>query len=39
MKKWFATQLWNMSEFYGFRCPFAPTIFGWMIGSAGRRLK
>jgi hypothetical protein len=34
---WVAAIVWNSCEFLGVGCPFAPTLFGWIIGSKGRR--
>ena len=31
--------VWNLSEIIGFRCPFGPTLFGWIIGSSKRKEK
>jgi hypothetical protein len=32
-----AAIIWNISEICGFSCPFAPTLFGWIMGAKGRR--
>lgn len=32
---WAAAVVWNCSELLGVRCPFAPTLFGWIMGSKG----
>lgn len=38
MIRWLATQIWDWSEFYHVPLGrFAPTVFGLMIGSKGRR--
>ena len=34
---WLAAIVWNCSEIIGFRCPFAPTLFGWIMGAKGKR--
>jgi hypothetical protein len=34
---WAAAVVWNCSELLGVRCPFAPTLFGWIMGSKGVR--
>jgi len=35
MVRLLAKTLWDLCEFYGIRCPFAPQVFGWMIGVKG----
>lgn len=32
-----AAIVWNCSEMLGVSCPFAPTLFGWIMGSKGVR--
>lgn len=32
-----AAILWNTSELLRFRCPFAPTVFGLIMGAKPRR--
>lgn len=35
---WVAAIVWNCCEIAGVRCPFAPTMFGWIIGSRGKKV-
>lgn len=32
-----AAIIWNISEKCGFACPFGPVLFGWIMGSKGKR--
>lgn len=32
-----AAIIWNISEIFGFQCPFGPTLFGWIMGAPKRR--
>lgn len=32
-----AAVVWNCAEILGVRCPFAPFMFGMIMGKAGRR--
>jgi hypothetical protein len=34
---WLAAFVWNCCELMGLACPFAPVLFGWAVGSKGRR--
>lgn len=34
-----AAVVWNVSEIIGVKCPFAPTLFGWIIGARRRKSK
>ncbi len=29
---------WNASEMIGIPCPFAPTLFGWIMDASKRRV-
>lgn len=33
-----AAIIWNLSELTGIPCPFAPTLFGWIMGASKRRV-
>lgn len=33
-----AAIVWNTCEMLHVRCPFAPVLFGWIIGSKGRKI-
>lgn len=33
----FAAAIWNTCEILRIRCPFAPTLFGWIIGASRRK--
>jgi hypothetical protein len=32
-----AAIVWNCSELLGVCCPFAPTLFGWIMGAKPKR--
>lgn len=36
---WVAAIVWNTSELLGVPCPYAPTLFGWIMSASGKRVK
>jgi hypothetical protein len=40
VKSWLALELWLFCERFGLSLGrFAPTVFGWMVGAKGKRVK
>lgn len=35
----FAAVVWNTCELLHVRCPFAPVMFGWIMGVKGKKVK